>query len=66
MINDNYIDQYESKIKDENLCLNESDFYPPADNRKLKSLIYDLHGETFADYAEYIFDLYEEEDWYEN
>ena len=66
MINNTYNDQHESKIKDEDLYLSETDFYPQTDKRELKSLIYNYYDETFADYAEYIFDLYEEEDWYEN
>lgn len=81
MINETYNDQYKSKHINElnelteksfclknsdNFCLSEIDFYPPADKRELKSLIKDLYYDTFADYTEYIFDLYEEEDWYEN
>lgn len=50
-----------------NEILREEDFYPPFDDRKLKSNIYDIHGgDNFADCAESIFDLYEEEEWYEN
>ena len=49
-----------------NGCLTEADFYPPSDNRVLKSNIDDIYGgDTFADYCEYIFNLYEEEGYYE-
>ena len=47
--------------------LTESDFYPPSDDRVLESYIEDIEGgDNFADYCEYIFDLYEEEGYYEN
>jgi len=46
--------------------LTEEDFYPPSDNRVLKSYIEDIDGgDNFADYCEYIFELLEEEDYYE-
>lgn len=49
-----------------NNVLSEKDFYPPEDNRVLKSNIYDIYkGDTFAEYAKEIFDLYESEDYYE-
>lgn len=38
-----------------------------VDNRVLKSYVEDIDGgDNFADYCEYIFNLYEEEDYYEN
>lgn len=47
--------------------ITEIDFYPPSDNRILKSNISDIAGgDSFAKYTKYIFDLYEEEDYYEN
>ena len=50
-----------------NEILSEEDFYPPEDRRVLKSNIKDIYGgDTFAEYSEYIFDLYEEENYYEN
>lgn len=50
-----------------NYILSEEDFYPPEDNRVLKSLVRDVYGgDTLAEYSEYIFDLYESEDYYEN
>ena len=46
--------------------LSEIDFYPPYDNRTLKSNIKDIYGgDNFADYCEYIFELLEEEEYYE-
>jgi hypothetical protein len=45
--------------------LTEEDFYPPYDNRTLKSYIKDIYGgDNFADYCEYIFELYEEEGYW--
>ena len=50
-----------------NVILTEKDFYTPSDDRVLQSYIEDVDGgDNFADYAHYIFDLYEEEDWYED
>lgn len=50
-----------------NDILSEMDFYPPLDNRYLKSYIYDISGgDNFNDYAEEIYSLYEEEEYYEN
>lgn len=50
-----------------NDVLSEVDFYPPSDNRFLKSYIYDIsNGDNFNDYATHIYDLYEEEEYYEN
>jgi len=49
-----------------NRCLTKADFYPPSDNRYLKSNVKDVvGGDNFADYCEYIFDLLEEEEYYE-
>ena len=49
------------------VVLSEEDFYPPVDNRYLKSGIKDINGgDNFVDYANYIYDLYESEDYYEN
>lgn len=45
--------------------LSEEDFYPPADDRVLKSGVSDIvNGDNFVDYSEYIFDMTEE--LYEN
>ena len=44
----------------------EEDFYPPYDDRCLKSYIEDINdGDNFADYCEYIFEILEEEGYYE-
>lgn len=44
---------------------NES-FYPPSDNRCLKSYVEDIHGgDNFADYCQYIFKVLEEEGYYD-
>jgi hypothetical protein len=53
---------------DEQTCdyLTEESFYPPSDNRVLKSYIDDIEdGDNFADYCEYIFEILEEEGYYE-
>lgn len=47
-------------------CLTEESFYPPSDNRYLESYVEDIDdGDNFADYCEYIFELLEEEGYYE-
>ena len=51
-----------NKLKDSELYLTEKDFYPPADNRTFH--VY--KGEEFIEYASYIYDLYEEEGFYED
>jgi hypothetical protein len=46
--------------------LTEESFYPPSDNRYLKSYVKDINGgDNFADYCEYIFELLEEEEYYD-
>lgn len=46
--------------------LSEVDFYPPYDNRVIKSYVEDIeNGDNFADYCKYIFDIYEEEGHYD-
>ena len=53
-------------LKDNDFTLSESDFYPPSDNRVLKSYIEDIDGgDNFTDYCEYIFELLEEEEYYD-
>lgn len=57
----------EVKFNKYNEILKEEDFYPPEDNRYLKSNVKDINGgDTFIDYSTYIFELYEHEDYYEN
>lgn len=68
MRNDKYnIDEILSELNKQNYdCLTEQDFYPPSDNRYLKSYVKDINGgDNFADYCEYIFELLEEEGYYE-
>lgn len=46
--------------------LNEQDFYPPYDDRFWVSYIEDIEGgDNFVDYCVYIFELLEEENYYE-
>jgi hypothetical protein len=68
MTNDRYnIDDILREL-DNQSCdyLTESDFYPPSDNRYLESHVEDINGgDNFVDYCEYIFELLEEEGYYE-
>lgn len=57
-----------SDLLQEESCnyLSEEDFYPPSDNRYLKSYIEDINcGDNFADYCTYIFEILEEEEYYD-
>ena len=55
------------KVFNDNYELDEQSFYPPSDNRTWKSNVRDINGgDNFADYCEYIFELLDEEDYYEN
>lgn len=57
----------ECSLTDKDFILTEKDFYPPADNRMLQSFIEDIDEENnYLEYAAYIYDLYEEENYYEN
>lgn len=47
---------------DSDFCLKDSDFYPPSDNRTFHMYA----GKEFEEYTEYIYDLYEDEGFYEN
>lgn len=50
-----------------NKVIKEQDFYPPPDDRVLKSYVEDIDGgDNFADYCEYIFEILDEEDYFEN
>lgn len=62
-----FLDKYTRSVsKDENFYLVESDFYPPYDDRVLKSNVKDIAGgDNFADYSEYFFELYDEEDYWD-
>lgn len=47
-------------------CLSEQDFYPPEDDREFKSYIRDIDGgDNFADYCKDMFDLLEEEGYWD-
>lgn len=53
--------------EDVEFYLTDIDFYPPSDNRVWTSNIEDIEdGDNFADYCEYIFKLYEDEEYYDN
>ena len=67
MRNDKYdIDEILNELYKQQGYLTEESFYPPSDNRYLKSYVKDIDGgDNFADYCEYIFDLLEEEGYYE-
>jgi hypothetical protein len=61
------VNKMDDKLKDSTVYLTESDFYPPSDDRVLRSYIRDVcEDNNFREYAEYIYDLYEEENYYEN
>lgn len=64
---DNMIDEQNDNQKiDDDYYLSEQDFYPPSDDRTWKSYVEDIEdGDNFADYCEYIFELYEEEGYYD-
>ena len=54
------------KFKSRFSSLKEKDFYPPSDDRVLESYVEDIEdGDNFADYCEYIFNLLEEEGYYD-
>ena len=52
---------------DDDYCLTEQDFYPPSDNRTWKSNIEDIDGgDNFADYCDELFEMLDEEEYYDN
>lgn len=54
------------KLEKSEYDLSEKDFYPPYDNRVLESYVENIvDGDNFADYCKYIFDIYEEEGYYD-
>lgn len=66
-IDDYNIDEILKEINQQ-ICdyLTEESFYPPSDDRYLESYIENIDdGDNFADYCEYIFELLEEEGYYE-
>lgn len=57
---------YYDYLMNKDYCLSEKDFYPAQDNRVLISYIEDIEdGDNFSDYCTYIFDLYEENGFYD-
>lgn len=46
--------------------LSEEAFYPPVDDRKIQTYIEEMYDGEFDEYVEYIYDLYESEDYWEN
>lgn len=47
-------------------CLTEEDFYPPEDDRVLKSYVQDIYGgDNFPDYCRYIYSVLDEEEYYD-
>lgn len=47
-------------------CLTEEDFYPPEDDRILKSYVQDIYGgDNFSDYCRYIYSVLDEEEYYD-
>ena len=57
---------WQTRLIEKDFYLKESDFYPPSDDRTFNSYIEDVEdGDNFADYCEYIFELYEEEGYYD-
>ena len=54
-------------LEDDGFYLTEEDFYPPSDDRVLRAGIYQIANDiSFEEYTEYIFDLHEREEYYEN
>lgn len=67
MMNDEYnVNDILNELNRQFDYLTEESFYPPSDNRTWKSYVEDIDGgDNFADYCEYIFELLEEEGYYE-
>ena len=68
MTNDKYnIDDILSELNEQAYdYLTEESFYPPSDDRHFESYVEDIDGgDNFADYCEYIFEILEEEGYYE-
>lgn len=66
-INDDELDEQSLYSDRDYSCLDESDFYPPSDNRVWRSNVEDIEGgDNFADYCRYIFKTLEEEEYYDN
>ena len=51
---------------DDDFCLEESDFYPPPDDRVWKSNIEDIEGgDNFADFCAEFFKMLDEEEYWD-
>ena len=60
------ISKNDNLAKNDYFCLEENDFNQSHDDRVLESYVEDIEGgDNFADYCEYIFEVYEEENFYE-
>ena len=47
--------------------LDEQDFYPPSDDRCWESGVEDIYGgDNFVDYCECLFDMLDEEGYFDN
>lgn len=58
--------KYYNRFNKDDFHLKESDFYPPSDDRVLKSYIKDINGgDNFADFCQEFFELLDENDYYE-
>ena len=56
-----------SQKNKKNYVLTEKDFYPPSDDRTLKSNVLDIYdGDNFADFCEEFFELLDEEEYFED
>lgn len=56
----------DDKQTNEEYTLSENDFYKEDDDRHLESYIEDIDGgDNFTDYCEYIFEILEEEGYWE-
>lgn len=63
---DDYTYEYITNSKNNEMHITEFDFYPPPDNRVWESYVEDIEGgDNFADYCEYIFDVLDEEEYFD-
>jgi hypothetical protein len=64
---DQELDEQVSCLKDADFYLTETYFYPPSDDRVWASNIEDVDGgDNFVDYCQYIFNVLDEEEYYDN
>ena len=63
---EDYVDE-DCVCTDDDFYLEESDFYPPSDDRVWESIIEDIEGgDNFADYRKEFFKILDEEEYWEN